>query len=126
RRSRARSPSNSSSRRRWVAAARTVLPSIRSLRRPATAASGACRSLPIPRTVTRADPGADLAKPKAPAGLSLRLTAADRLQNVLKGASFSPLVSSDIADPRDRALANRLITTTLRYHGPINQLIGQL
>jgi 16S rRNA (cytosine967-C5)-methyltransferase len=85
-----------------------------------------CRSLPIPRTGTRADPGADLAKPKAPAGLSLRLTAADRLQIVLTGASFAPLSPSDVADPRDRALANRLITTALRYHGPISRLIGDL
>lgn len=67
-----------------------------------------------------------MAKPKAPAGLSLRLTAADRLQSVLKGASFSPLSPSEVADPRDRALGNRLITTALRYHGPISRLIGEL
>lgn len=67
-----------------------------------------------------------MAKPKVPAGLSLRLTAADRLQSVLKGASFSPLSSSEIADPRDRALGNRLITTALRYQGPITRLIGEL
>jgi 16S rRNA (cytosine967-C5)-methyltransferase len=52
--------------------------------------------------------------------------AADRLQTVLKGATFAPLSSSDMADPRDRALANRLITTALRYHGPISRLIGEL
>jgi 16S rRNA (cytosine967-C5)-methyltransferase len=67
-----------------------------------------------------------LAKPKDPAGLSLRLAAADRLQIVLKGASFSPLSASEIADSRDRALGNRLITTALRYHGPISRLIGDL
>ena len=67
-----------------------------------------------------------MAKPKAPAGLSLRLTAADRLQSVLKGASFSPLSASEVADPRDRALSNRLITTALRYHGPISRLVGGL
>ena len=67
-----------------------------------------------------------MAKPKAPAGLSLRLAAADRLQKVLQGASFSPLAASEIADPRDRALANRLVTTALRYHGPISRLIGDL
>lgn len=67
-----------------------------------------------------------MAKPKNPAGLSLRLTAADRLHGVLDGASFSPLTASEIADPRDRALANRLITTALRYHGPISRLIGEL
>ena len=41
-------------------------------------------------------------KPKQAPGLNLRLKAADRLQSVLKGASFSPLSASDIADPRDQ------------------------
>ena len=59
-------------------------------------------------------------------GLALRLTAADRLQQVLRGASFSPLAASEVADGRDRALGNRLITTALRYHGPINRLVGEL
>ena len=65
-------------------------------------------------------------KNKQVPGLALRLTAADRLQQVLKGASFSPLSASDIADGRDRAVANRLVTTALRYHGPIRALVGQL
>ena len=65
-------------------------------------------------------------KKKEVAGLALRLEAADRLQGVLKGQSFSPLSVADVADPRDRALANRLVTTALRYQGPINILIGQL
>lgn len=56
----------------------------------------------------------------------MRLAAADRLGQVLKGASFSPLTPSEIADPRDRALANRLVTTALRYHGPINHMIAAL
>ena len=59
-------------------------------------------------------------------GLALRLTAADRLQQVLKGASFSPLAASEVPDSRDRAVGNRLITTALRYHGPIGKLIGEL
>jgi len=67
-----------------------------------------------------------LPKPKAIAGLSLRLKAADKLQSVLRGASFSPLGAADIADPRDRALANKLITTALRHQGPLAQLTGQL
>ena len=33
---------------------------------------------------------------------------------------------SEVADPRDRAVANRLVTTALRYHGPITNLIGEL
>ncbi len=65
-------------------------------------------------------------KTKQAPGLELRLKAADRLQAVLKGASFSPLTAKDIADPRDRALANRLITTALRYHGPLGLLCGEL
>lgn len=65
-------------------------------------------------------------KPKEAAGLALRLTAADRLQAVLKGASFAPFSSSEIADPRDRAVANRLVTTALRYHGPIRLLLESL
>ena len=56
----------------------------------------------------------------------LRLIAADRLQQVLKGASFSPLSASEVPDGRDRALANRLVTTALRYHGPIDGLVRAL
>ena len=37
-------------------------------------------------------------------GLALRLAAADRLKDVLKGASFSPLSVSELADGRDRAV----------------------
>lgn len=59
-------------------------------------------------------------------GLSLRLIAADRLRDVLKGASFSPLSASEVSDGRDRALANRLVTTALRYHGPIEHMISDL
>ncbi len=79
-----------------------------------------------------ADHGADsvaglsLPKQKQVPGLPLRLAAADRLHQVIKGASFSPLSPSDVADPRDRAVANRLITTALRYHGPITRLVGEL
>jgi 16S rRNA (cytosine967-C5)-methyltransferase len=67
-----------------------------------------------------------LAKQQQVPGLALRVIAADRLQRVLKGASFSALSASEVPDGRDRALANRLVTTALRYHGPINALIGQL
>jgi 16S rRNA (cytosine967-C5)-methyltransferase len=67
-----------------------------------------------------------LPKTKQVPGLALRLTAADRLQQVLKGASFSPLAASEVADGRDRALGNRLVTTALRYHGPVGKLIGEL
>ncbi len=59
-------------------------------------------------------------------GLALRLAAAERLQAVLKGASFAPLSASDVADPRDRALANKLITTALRRHGHLTPMLDHL
>lgn len=65
-------------------------------------------------------------KPKETPGLGLRLKAADRLALVLKGASFSPLTAAEMPDARDRAVANRLITTALRYHGPLGYLCGSL
>jgi 16S rRNA (cytosine967-C5)-methyltransferase len=61
-----------------------------------------------------------------PAGLSLRRVAAERLRDVLGGAHFSPLTADDLADPRDRALANRLITTALRRHGQLDRVIAGL
>jgi 16S rRNA (cytosine967-C5)-methyltransferase len=67
-----------------------------------------------------------LAKQKQVPGLALRLIAADRLRDVLKGASFSPLSASEVPDSRDRALGNRLVTTALRYHGPIARMVGEL
>jgi len=61
-----------------------------------------------------------------PAGLRLRLIAAQRLRSVLGGENFSPLAVSDLADGRDRALANRLITTALRRHGQLDAIIAEL
>jgi len=61
-----------------------------------------------------------------PPGLEPRRIAAERLGEVLRGASFSPLAPAEIADSRDRALANRLVTTALRYHGPIARLVTAL
>jgi 16S rRNA (cytosine967-C5)-methyltransferase len=61
-----------------------------------------------------------------PAGLKLRLIAAQRLKSVLDGDNFSPLTSAELADGRDRALANRLITTALRRQGQLNFVIHAL
>lgn len=61
-----------------------------------------------------------------PAGLKLRLVAAQRLKSVLAGENFVPLTQADLADGRDRALANRLITTALRRHGQLNFIIHAL
>jgi 16S rRNA (cytosine967-C5)-methyltransferase len=66
------------------------------------------------------------AAPGEPAGLELRLTAAQRLGEVLGGTRFVPLGAGDVAEPRDRALGNRLITTALRRHGHLNIAIGRL
>lgn len=61
-----------------------------------------------------------------PAGLKLRLVAAQRLKAVLAGDNFVPLNASELADGRDRALANRLITTALRRQGQLNFIIHTL
>lgn len=61
-----------------------------------------------------------------PAGLKLRLIAAQRLKAVLGGEHFSPLSSAELPDGRDRGLANRLITTALRRHGQIDVMIAEL
>ena len=44
----------------------------------------------------------------------LRTLAATRLAEVQRGNAFLPFSSADIADARDRAFANRLVTLTLR------------
>ncbi|MCS6758558.1 MAG: MFS transporter [Candidatus Devosia euplotis] len=61
-----------------------------------------------------------------PAGLKLRLITAQRLKSVLAGDNFVPLGASDLADGRDRSLANRLITTALRRQGQLNFMIHAL
>jgi 16S rRNA (cytosine967-C5)-methyltransferase len=66
-----------------------------------------------------------LKKQKNPPGLKLRLLAAERLDKVLKGANFAPFSVAEIEDGRDRALANRLVTTALRRHGQIDLMIAR-
>lgn len=58
------------------------------------------------------------------AGLDVRLKAAQVLQSVLKGGAFEPLGEKQIADSRDRALANRLVTMALRHHGHLDEIIA--
>jgi 16S rRNA (cytosine967-C5)-methyltransferase len=65
-------------------------------------------------------------QPPLPPGLSIRLIAVERLVAVLRGTHFEPLGEAEIADPRDRALANRLITTELRRHGHISIVLKTL
>ncbi|UXN74429.1 hypothetical protein N8D56_04535 [Devosia sp. A8/3-2] len=64
-----------------------------------------------------------MAPKSEPAGLKLRLVAAQRLKSVLAGDNFVPLNAADSADGRDRALANRLITTALRRRGQLNFIL---
>ncbi len=58
-----------------------------------------------------------------PAGLQPRLQAISKLQAVLKGDAFTPLGAGDLADARDRAFANRLVTTALRRQGHLNHIL---
>ncbi|WP_423065900.1 RsmB/NOP family class I SAM-dependent RNA methyltransferase [Devosia sp. CN2-171] len=64
-------------------------------------------------------------KQKNPPGLALRLKSAEKLDTVLKGANFAPFSVAEIADGRDRALANRLVTVALRRHGQINLMMAR-
>jgi len=66
-----------------------------------------------------------LKRQKNPPGLALRLLAAERLGEVLKGANFAPFSHAEIEEGRDRALANRLVTTALRRHGQINLMLAR-
>lgn len=74
-----------------------------------------------------AAPGAeDLLQTDSRPGLALRQQAAWRLTEVLDGADFAPFSAIEISEGRDRALANRLVTTALRRHGHINAAMGRL
>ena len=44
---------------------------------------------------------------------------------MLKGANFVPFSVAEIADGRDRALANRLVTVALRRHGQLNLMLAR-
>jgi len=57
-------------------------------------------------------------------GLALRIQAARALYPVLRGAAFEPMGKTEFADGRERALANRMVTTALRRHGHLNQIIS--
>lgn len=59
-------------------------------------------------------------------GLLLRMEAAGALNKVLKGAPYAPFGEKQIKDGRDRALANKLVTTALRRHGHLNEIIKNL
>jgi len=59
-------------------------------------------------------------------GFDIRRSAAQRLQTVLTGAPFVPFSAREIANSRDRALANKLVTVSLRRHGQISQILNSV
>lgn len=56
-------------------------------------------------------------------GLKPRLEAAFHLNAILRGKPFAPIGADTLADRRDRALANRLVTVVLRRHGQISAIL---
>ena len=63
---------------------------------------------------------------KEPAGLAIRIAAAARLAAVLRGEQFRPLGATELPDGRNRAVANRLVTTALRRHRHLDGIIADL
>lgn len=59
-------------------------------------------------------------------GLKLRLEAAFHLKSVLEGKPFAPIAADRLAEGRDRALANRMVTVALRRHGQIDAVFKQV
>ncbi len=49
-----------------------------------------------------------------------------KLRAVLAGENLVPLTAGEVPDGRDRALANRLVTTALRRHGQLTAAIAEL
>lgn len=45
---------------------------------------------------------------------------------MLAGENFTPLSAAELAEGRDRAIGNRLVTTALRHHGQLTEAITQL
>lgn len=62
----------------------------------------------------------------SPAGLKPRREAAIKLSGVLDGENFVPFTADELHDPRDRALANKLVNVALRRHGHISEIIKTL
>lgn len=59
-------------------------------------------------------------------GLKLRLEAAFHLKSVLEGKPFAPIGPDRLSQSRDRALANRMVTTALRHHGQIDAVFKEV
>lgn len=65
---------------------------------------------------------------QAAAGTSTRKLAAEKLGPLLLGTQsrFTPFSPKDLADPRERAFANKLVTTVLRRRGQLDHIAAQL
>ena len=61
-----------------------------------------------------------------PEGLAVRLVASQRLGLVLEGKQFVPFTRDELPEGRDRALANRLVTTALRRWGHLNVILKEV
>jgi 16S rRNA (cytosine967-C5)-methyltransferase len=61
-----------------------------------------------------------------PEGLAARSAATQKLRSVLNSEQFTPIGATELADSRDRAFANRLVTLALRRAGHLNEIIAQL
>ena len=59
-------------------------------------------------------------------GLKLRLEAAFHLRLVLEGKPFAPIGADRLAEGRDRALANRMVTIALRRWGQIDAVLDEV
>lgn len=79
-----------------------------------------------PGTGDPGDEGVTASTRRPVAGLDVRQLAAERLAGVIAGIPLEPLVASEIADPRDRALGNRLVTTAVRRHGQISVVLDEM
>ncbi len=60
------------------------------------------------------------------AGLKPRRLAAETLDGVLRGQGFFPLDTEALPEARERAFANRLVTTALRRNGHLTAIIDTL
>lgn len=63
-------------------------------------------------------------KPQKP-GFHARQVAANVLKSVLSGSGFEPINENQMADGRDRALVNKLVTTALKRHEHLSHVLKE-
>ncbi|MFG1399137.1 16S rRNA (cytosine(967)-C(5))-methyltransferase RsmB [Roseixanthobacter pseudopolyaromaticivorans] len=81
-----------------------------------------------PRSATRTAPRSPERRPPEAAGLRARLVAADALDRVLRGGTALEDALDNAAglEPRDRALAFRIVATALRRLGTLRAVVGPM